>query len=143
MGCAAGGLLERARGLLQPRLQLRLLHELMETDIPHLIQQLHNVQKRQSKKDQTVFQPQRQNRPSTPSMLAREAVARDEQREGCGAQGHFSYFLTWKLAAAGVALRLSGGLCSGAVAALHASYLANTLQHALLKVFGVADSSGS
>jgi EH domain-containing protein 1 len=63
--------------------KLRMLHELMETDIPTLITQLHAVQKRQASKDggPSVFQPVRQKRPPAPTMIALEAAAREEQRQ--------------------------------------------------------------
>ena len=45
--------------------KLKLLNELMETDVPRLIQQLHHLQKRQSAKSEATaaFQPLRQRRP--------------------------------------------------------------------------------
>jgi hypothetical protein len=60
--------------------KLKQLNELMESDVPRLIQQLHALQKRQGRKNeaQAAFRPLRQRRPppgaSTASTSARPAV---------------------------------------------------------------------
>ena len=46
--------------------ELRALSELMETDVPNLIQQLHAVQKRATPERLAAFQPHRQHRPPPP-----------------------------------------------------------------------------
>lgn len=92
--------------------KLRALRELMETDVPNLIQQLHTVQKRQGQKEAVAaFQPVRQNRPPTPSMLAREAHAREEQRESQRA-ALASATSRLKAAAAGLQTRAFGSEAS-------------------------------